>query len=1042
MKINKFKEYIQNLDEASLEGNPGIPGEGGKPGRYLKEKDYTGMRILRSIIKEYGAGFDVPQVLQRIIQLQTPHEKELEKLAYDTIMRQDMYGSILADVNLIVKFLKPEKIKMEFGDDTPEIPALEELKDKELISEIQKRKIINNITQGEGKNAKKCLNLPFVTDGLNKIMGDDNAKEYLELLNKISDLGYINDWTNPIPVSAKMWKEDNKLAGMTKVEWKPKEKKEEEDKEEDKEKEFNIDDLLNKLDEPEEEDLGDSPTIHALGTDFSMLFHEAIKGIYALILQASIPEDEETAKIVIMNTRSFADEVEDLRYGPFIAADLRNLINKFSEVDEIDNLREHVAGKLAVMPADKFLEFMFLLLSEDKKAERIMKGIVKEIKDEFDEYEKARVKHELGEDDDDEEESEFGELDYSKMSQKELNDELNKALDADKFDLATEISGYIKESEIILKEIEIYKNLNEAAKNLEFDKVSEHYSDLAVIKPMIEEKVVLLLETVKLAKELLLKDFAEKRKKKVADLNDSETKFALNNKKFEQIKELLGKVDKNGLYQTTEPALLYAFTKFYCIENAGFSMIEDIYDLIKKYKDMLPQLPLGSVAAYMKDVDKETDHRPGYERLRDDLVKLEEKRKIKRFINDMKKEMREEYKRLDSSDNENDKKLITKFNNSVLLLYTLPDIKATDENGHTKIRNAYKEQEIQARKYIDVGNHPTYADKRVAFSSMVNNMESKIDSWGKGQNEIYGDALELGAEIGILYYEGAIIATSARTPDASNLFCGDTAYCITDPEMFYNYSRGGNIIVNILNFNKSKADDDQLISLTIREDGKIHEMQNRTNDFEVFNKYKNVLWYKALEKEKERLGYPQELIDDIKIRFKEEVQIKKVVQKLYKNISRINPTDFIDDVLDLKKVYAKSNNPGQFEEITRIATEILLKSGDLGSREFFDYYLINGVINFSALAVFQVVMQDSCTHEQLDQIISITIEEFDAIEELASELLTVDEEELKNKQKTQAEIVDEIEIELDKSGMKLVDVLKDKDKLLEALEKLKVVKKK
>ena len=33
--IKKFDEYA--IDEASLQDNPGIPGEGGKPGNYLQD---------------------------------------------------------------------------------------------------------------------------------------------------------------------------------------------------------------------------------------------------------------------------------------------------------------------------------------------------------------------------------------------------------------------------------------------------------------------------------------------------------------------------------------------------------------------------------------------------------------------------------------------------------------------------------------------------------------------------------------------------------------------------------------------------------------------------------------------------------------------------------------------------------------------------------------------------------------------------------------------------------------------------------------------
>ena len=130
-----------------------------------------------------------------------------------------------------------------------------------------------------------------------------------------------------------------------------------------------------------------TPVIKARGMDFAMLIHETVKGIYQLISAIGIPEDEQIANLVIMNTDTLAGELEDLRYGPYIASDLHKFISNFEEYDNIDNLKEHFFGKLMALPADEFLEFIRLMLMEDRRAERIAQDMIDEISEEISEFE-------------------------------------------------------------------------------------------------------------------------------------------------------------------------------------------------------------------------------------------------------------------------------------------------------------------------------------------------------------------------------------------------------------------------------------------------------------------------------------------------------------------------------------------------------------------------------------------------------------------------------------------------------------------------------
>jgi len=464
----RIRTFWESIDEASLQGNLGIPGEGGpedKGRKYLSDVEARAQARNQELMRTHGRDMgNFMGLVGRARQIQRGKEAELEKLA-EKIIRL-LYDDILDGVELDIKFPKDQaiqKMMQDVPEKSDEPPALKELKDKGIISEIQKRKIGNNIIQGEAKNVKKALALQETLEGFVKIFGDVNvANEYRTLLLKISDIAGIFDWQIPMEVQLQMWTQDKSgFSGSVKVEWESPKKEEDEDL-----SKKILDDLANSDETPEDtKELFDeiTPTVHALGTDFSMLIHETVKGIMELILANTIPDDEETAETVIMNTDSLADEIEDLRYGPEIAADLRDFINEFKEIDTIANLREKVFGKMMLMPAPDFLKLMYSILNQEASAKSKVQSIIDEISEEESEYRKQLMNWELGQsgeepDEDSEEiaqikaaaqapvEEEPEEMDYSKLPQREIEKMIDKALDDKDYDKARELSTYLKES--------------------------------------------------------------------------------------------------------------------------------------------------------------------------------------------------------------------------------------------------------------------------------------------------------------------------------------------------------------------------------------------------------------------------------------------------------------------------------------------------------------------------------------------------------------------------------------------------------------------
>jgi hypothetical protein len=427
-----MKTLKQFLQEASLQGNPGTPDE------YLKGVERRAMQDVQGT--EQRLGREMGQFMQFVSQvqrMQTPQVKaQLEKLAEDIIMQE--YGSILGQTKLIIKFPQQGQIQQMMEPVEMETPAdQKEIENPDTIAAINKRKLGNAIMQGEAKNAKRMLALPETMDGMIKIFGPADAAKMVDLLKKITDIASALDWRIPMEVQKQMWERDKSgFSGSVDVDWKPI-----------KNDEQTADEILKSLESgdiqtPEIEDSLNEmePTITALGTDFAMLLHEAIKGIYKLIGSAAIPEDEEEAEKVIANTGTLSDELEDLRYGPYLAADLRDFVNRFTDNINVENIREHVFGKLMQMESTQFLQLMKEIFSEDAGATAKMKEIISEIQQEITDWERGQF---------DEEVPDFGaepsatETDPSQLSKKEIQALIDAALDAGDYAEVGKLAKYL-----------------------------------------------------------------------------------------------------------------------------------------------------------------------------------------------------------------------------------------------------------------------------------------------------------------------------------------------------------------------------------------------------------------------------------------------------------------------------------------------------------------------------------------------------------------------------------------------------------------------
>jgi IDEAL domain len=349
MRMKSFKQF---MNEADIKGNPAISPE------YLTSLDKRAEASARDIEQRFGREMgSLMRFVMEVQSMQRGKEKQLEDLTRSVI--EEQYGSILGETELDIRIpTDPREMKQQMDQEQPEeqeTPSFKEIEDEDTKTAIHKRKIQNMIAQGEAINSKKMLMGDTNMAGLTELFGEEKARRMVELLVKITDICNARDWRIPEEVGAAMIEQGNGLSGISKIEWKPKEEKEADETPKE-------DDMS-----PEEDHQSDTAKLIILGMDQAMLLHEAVKAIYGLINQGGLAHlDDETIAKVFMNADTARDEVQDLKRAKLTAADLRDFINTFPEVADIENGREYVWGKMidaSIIPDIKFLELMRLIFT-------------------------------------------------------------------------------------------------------------------------------------------------------------------------------------------------------------------------------------------------------------------------------------------------------------------------------------------------------------------------------------------------------------------------------------------------------------------------------------------------------------------------------------------------------------------------------------------------------------------------------------------------------------------------------------------------------
>ena len=390
IKLKDFSEFI--IEEADLRTNKGLPSDFMRKSEEEAKKnlgveiDIPGETNIGALMSQ-STSFITTQGLDT----KSPTYKEdlekryksLEKLAEMAIM--DEYGAILETsekpVELIIKLIRPSEsvigelpelnTKAEVSEEKPDYDEEEEddqsqeteetqeeeeddffdffdsddsqeeeeeheeeqeneITNKDVAFAIDKKKILNMITQGEGKATKDIIKFSdTIVNGLNEIFGE-SYKQILDIWARTSDEADKLDWNIPVGQKQQLFKElPGGIAGAVDLAWESLDNKQYNFKLLKENSEFN------------------KIIIRAYGVDFPMLIHETVKGIYMLLQSSAIKSNPELAEEIKRGTSSYRDEAEDFRYGTLAQSMFRDFINACKDANKYSNMKEKVFAILA-----------------------------------------------------------------------------------------------------------------------------------------------------------------------------------------------------------------------------------------------------------------------------------------------------------------------------------------------------------------------------------------------------------------------------------------------------------------------------------------------------------------------------------------------------------------------------------------------------------------------------------------------------------------------------------------------------------------------
>ena len=123
-----------------------------------------------------------------------------------------------------------------------------------------------------------------------------------------------------------------------------------------------------------------TPVIKANAVIFIVLLHELVKGAYELINLYGLKDlSKDELEQVYDATDTFEDEYEDLKYGPFIAADIRDFVAKNKAVERYPDIKTILWMEMMQLPDAEFLSLIEGILHDSPTARKAVDEMIEEI---------------------------------------------------------------------------------------------------------------------------------------------------------------------------------------------------------------------------------------------------------------------------------------------------------------------------------------------------------------------------------------------------------------------------------------------------------------------------------------------------------------------------------------------------------------------------------------------------------------------------------------------------------------------------------------
>jgi len=378
----------------------------------------------------------------------------------------------------------------------------------------------------------------------------------------------------------------------------------------------------------------------------------------------------------------------------------------------------------------------------------------------------------------------------------------------------------------------------------------------------------------------------EKTKKEDEQLTPDEIRRAENNPDFLKIKDLL----------KDSPGYVYPFTRFFFEEGVPFEELVNMFNKIKEYKQFISTLPMP-VEKYADVVPDNNDKRKGFERLGDDITKLELSRIVKKFVDRLPGDFTV------TNPNASDKGTVVPSIKRAYQAATqtikdkISDIaKAFDEFGkepdgsidHKKNKELQDYFFDKIRRYRNLNE---VIQGALGYIKSANNASvSKFYQTIQNVNKKYGELN--GSEI--VYDENGILILEVKSYQANKELNSNTSHCIASSSYQWDNYVGADSNFNkqyyIYNFNLTPGDDKSVIGITIEPGYKIRACHLKS-DANFSTGIKDYM---------KKIGIPFEVLapmtkEEIEIKKKRVISNKEIVKP---NLSLENAKKYIEEGAD------------------------------------------------------------------------------------------------------------------------------------------------